>query len=403
MSFLNNNNFCRWGDVIHENPQMDESATPTVLEDWTPDDIAPIGDNESEWSYIGGYAAIINGATESTKGLSQIVSIQEGRKYMINWTLKENLYGDTDFYLYAISGDLATQILVERIGGTGDVIFQYEFEADRNYNKILACAVAVSGSGISAYIKNLLFTDIGSCNYAAPLLKGDTLSIFGNVELDDSVIAFSGLKLGLWKIDEGLYLQDISSLNQNVISGNLYSFYVDEWSVPVLPKGLFSFVLYDDTNYGVETMIYYWSNVFNKRSVTGLTSMIKYRNSADTLGYQYASYPSFYNQFRVDLWAGRSNFPENITGYETYNGGFIKTKSDITKLREFETRFFDEGAHEAFAAMLAHSEVLIDDVEHKKTNDGDYSISWSDDDDNKIGNGSVNLLIVDYSSAIKIC
>jgi hypothetical protein len=53
--------------------------------------------------------------------------------------------------------------------------------------------------------------------------------------------------------------------------------------------------------------------------------------------------------------------------------------------------------------MLAHSEVLIDDVEHKKTNDGDYSIAWSDDDDNKIGNGSVNLLIVDYSSAIKIC
>jgi hypothetical protein len=72
-------------------------------------------------------------------------------------------------------------------------------------------------------------------------------------------------------------------------------------------------------------------------------------------------------------------------------------------LIEFQTRFFDEAANEAFFSMLAHSEIYIDGVRYKKQPDQSYSISWSDFDDSKIGNGSVNLLRVDYSAAVINC
>ena len=91
-----------------------------------------------------------------------------------------------------------------------------------------------------------------------------------------------------------------------------------------------------------------------------------------------------------------------MKGHETYQGDLIRVKSDIQKLVNFQTRFFDAGAHEAFFSMLGQSNVEIDDIEYKKGEES-YDIEWSEDDDNQIGNGIVNLLEVDYSAAIKTC
>jgi hypothetical protein len=241
--------------------------------------------------------------------------------------------------------------------------------------------------------------NIETCYYSLPLYATDALSIFGNFVLDNTSVPFSTLKLGLYS-DElaSIYLEDIVNLNQIAISGNDYSFYTDEWTVPVLANDNYRFVLYT----GVST-IYYYSNTFIKEESTNYTSKVKYKNGPDALGYLYSSVPAFYNQFRIDLWTGRPNYTENARGYETYEGDFIKTKSDITKLVEFETRFFDEGSHEAFSSMLAHSEIYIDDIQYKRAQSGSYQIAWHDFDDRIIATGGVNLLEVDYSKSIESC
>lgn len=244
------------------------------------------------------------------------------------------------------------------------------------------------------------FTSIPTCYHALPLYEADGINIFVNYVFDDAVVPFSGLKVGLYSDKlEAIYLRDISTINQIVLTGDEYSIYFDEWVVPVLFEGNYRFVLYTD---GPETILYY-SNAFRKVSNTDYTSWVKYKNSNSTLDYLYESVPSFYNEFRIDLYTGRPSFNENVRGHETYEGDFLQVKSDIQKTIDFETRFMDDGAHEAFFSMLSHSEVLIDDIQYKKTQKQGYEITWSEDDDNKIGTGNINLLRVDYSAAIKNC
>ncbi len=238
----------------------------------------------------------------------------------------------------------------------------------------------------------------GECYYAMPLYAGDDISIFVNFELDDYLLPFSGLKLGLWNEDLGIYLEDIATLNQIVISGDIYSVYADTWVVPELAPLNYRFVLYS----GAST-IHYYSNTFSKINVTGHTAIIKYNHIVNALDYRYEDAVTFYNQYRIDLRIGSPTYNENVKGYETYEGDVINVKSDIQKLVKFSTRFFDEGTHEAFFSMLAHSEILIDGVEYKKGQDSSYEISWPDSDYNKIANGEVNLLKVDYSEAVKSC
>lgn len=240
---------------------------------------------------------------------------------------------------------------------------------------------------------------IEECNYALPLFQGDSINMFMNFVLDNTVVPFANLKLGLWSSDLGIYLGTIVALNQIVISGNNYSFYADEWTVPALPRNEnFRFVLFN-----APSTILYYSNSFRVVNNTDYTSVVRYRNSNDALGYLYEDVPSFYNEFRADVWTGRPNYNENVRGYETYEGGFIQVKSDVQKLRTFETRFFDEIAHEAFFSMISQSEFYIDEILYKKQSDQSYDIAWSDDDDNKIGNGAVSLLVDDYSAAVINC
>ena len=181
------------------------------------------------------------------------------------------------------------------------------------------------------------FTSVQTCYYALPLYEGDGINIFGNFVLDNSVVPFSGLKFGLYSDElEGIYLHDISTINQLIISGNNYSIYMNEWIVPLLFDGNYRFVLYTD---GPETILYY-SNAFRKVSNTQYTSWVKYRNAENTLNYLYESVPSFYNEFRVDLWTGRPTFNENAKGYDTYEGDFIQVKADIQKIIEFSNEVF---------------------------------------------------------------
>lgn len=239
---------------------------------------------------------------------------------------------------------------------------------------------------------------IETCYYALPLVEGDSMGIFSNFILDNAVNPFADLKVGLWSKNLGIYIPDIA---KSIILSNLpdYQWYIDGWSVPILPKNEnYRFVMYN-----APSTILFYSNSFRFVNNTDYTSVVRYRNANDALGYLYETATTFFNEFRVDVWTGRPNYPENVRGYETYEGGFIQVKSDIQKLRTFETRYLDEVSHEAFSSMLTQSEFYIDEIRYKKQSDQSYDIAWSEGDDSKIGMGAVSLLVNDYSAAVINC
>jgi hypothetical protein len=156
-------------------------------------------------------------------------------------------------------------------------------------------------------------------------------------------------------------------------------------------------VLYEDTE-----NVHFISNVFRYTATTSDTSIIKYRNTKNTLGYQYETATAFYNQFRIDLWRGLSNWPNTSRGYETYEGDFIRTKTDIQKQTEFRLPHMNESAMEAFISAFLHDEVYIDDVEYIKPDGQNLSITWSEDEI-RIGTGVINLQEISFSKSIESC
>ena len=403
MAFLNTNNFCKWLDPVNTIEfTKDGSFAKTDAPDWNLSDDAVIGNSEVAFAWDPSSGGILKAddLTQTffdSKGLSQSLNIKKGNIYCFDTHLHNGRASETIFYFYFVSGN--NNQLVKTIVTNNDTEF-YKFfiKADSNYSKVMV-VIRNAGDMILTDVRDLKIYEFDECFYSLPLYKGDGLNIFVNAVLDNTVDVFSQLKVGLWN-ENGIYLRDIANLNQIVISGDNYSMYLDEWIVPDLPSGIFRFIIYDDS--GGFDLELYLSNSFQEISNKNYTSWIKYNNAVDTLNYLYSDVPSFYNEFRIDLWTGRPNYNDNVKGYETYEGDLIEVKRDIQKRIEFQTRFFDEGAHEAFFAMLGHSSIEIDGIIYKK-GEQSYDIAWSEDDDNKIGNGIVNLLVEDYSAAIKTC
>lgn len=403
MAFLNRNNFCRWFDPTNTNEfttdgDFANAVSTSDLPNWSFIDDANIGNSEQEWEWDSPLNGLVNCKDLSqtffdSKGLSQSVDVRKDKIYCFDTKLHNGRASDTTFYFY-----LGTQLVRSIVLNNATEAHKFYVKADNNYNYVMVVAINDSDM-LTVQMQWMRVYEFDECFYTVPLLKNDGLNIFVNAVLDNTIDVFSQLKVGLWH-NNSMYLRDITTLNQIVISGDSYSMYLDEWIVPPLPIGNFRFIIYDDSD-GFDLELYL-SNSFQKVPNKNYTSWIKYNNAADTLNYLYESAPSFYNEFRIDLWTGRPNFNENVKGYETYEGDLIRVKSDIQRLVEFQSRFFDEAAHEALFSMLGHSSIEIDGIEYKK-GEQSYEITWSEDDDNKIGNGIINLLEVDYSAAIKTC
>ena len=403
MAFLNRNNFCTFFDPTNtpeftNDGDFANGVSATDLPGWNMVDDANIGSSQEDWVWDSSSGGLVNcidltSTNFDSKGLSQSLNIKKNKIYCFDVNIQASNLADTTFYFY-----LGTQLVRSIVNVNTDDDHKFYAKADSNYNSAMVVARNDSDQ-LHVQIEWFKVYEFDECFYSIPLLENDGLNIFVNAVLDNTVDVFSQLKVGLWN-DNGMYLPDITDLNQLVISGDSYSMYLDEWIVPDLPPGEFRFIIYDDS--GGFNLELYLSNPFQEIANKNYTSWIKYNNAVDTLSYLYEDVPSFYNEFRIDLWTGRPNYNENVKGYETYEGDLIRVKSDIQRRVEFQTRFFDENAHEAFFAMLGHSSIEIDGIEYKKGEES-YDIAWSEDDGNKIGNGIVNLLEVDYSAAIKTC
>jgi len=392
-------NFCEFKELIESNSlvQNGDISSDTY---WTIDDTSPVGANEQAWSYNAGtYQNSDALITDWTNGLSQSVNIKANKKYLFDLVLQGSGVNDVTFYVLLVDGSNYVTAHTQIVNNETKYI-QFNYTPANNYDKIMLVAHN-SGGGASfvcrvysfnIYDYELLFNN--DCSYALPLVEDDVVKGYTNFDIDDNDYAFSSLKLGLYS--NGFYLYDIATLNQVVVSGDIYNVHF-EWTVPVLPKGNYRFVLYEDTE-----DIHYISNSFRYTANKTDTAIIKYRNTKNTLGYLYETATTYYNQYRIDFYRGKPLFPTNSQGYSTYDGGFITTKSDIQKQIEYVLPFASEEILEALNGALLHDEFYIDSVEFEKPNGENVAIAYSEDD-LKIGTGTVNLREVSYSNSIESC
>jgi hypothetical protein len=383
-------NFLEFNDLSASLVSNGDISSDTA---WIVNDTAPIGDNDDAWAYSTQTYQTEAFGGDWTNGLSQEVTIKKNTEYLFKVQIQSGNANDVKFYVLLVSGSNYVT-LHEEIINNETKFAAFNYKPTSNYEKIMVVAFNEGGGG--TFIGRVLDFNVYklACDYAMPLIAEDVVKGYTNFDIDDTVIPFADLKLGLF--DDSFYLYDIATLTQVVVSGDIYNVHF-EWTVPVLPKGNFRFVLYEDTN-----EVHYISNVFRYTANDLHTSIIKYRNTKNTLDYEYETATTFYNQFRIDLWEGRANWPEKSRGYETYEGGFIRTKSDIQKEREFKYSFASEGVLEAFTSALLHDEVYLDDIEFIKADGQSLTIEWGQDE-LEIGTGTISLQEVSYSKSIESC
>lgn len=109
------------------------------------------------------------------------------------------------------------------------------------------------------------------------------------------------------------------------------------------------------------------------------TKVVKFKHSQDAFGFEYSENPTFYQQFRLELYFGRIiKFPLIEKVYRQQDGNFRNQNISIDKQYTLKTGYFDENTHKALGVALKHSDMYIDEV--KFFNQGEYSIDGDDDD-----------------------
>jgi len=402
MAYINGNNFIQWEAFVSqlENQEFDGS-----LDSWTNVDHPELGAGGDAFVYDSNWGAAAAGLPDFSQGLQQSVTIEKDGIYQIEMDSR-NCAGVpsnvVEVWFMDDSGNSQKTVMGTTAGSTRDT-FTKTVVADADYTKIIFAAYTSPTGNVCFTCSFFRFKKISNeCFYALPLYKNDEIKHLCNYVFDEYEEPFGLSKLGLYDVaNNQIYLRDIATLNYIELGGDNYTFYFEYTIPPSMIYDEIRFVIYKDWTGSDE--IIYLSNLFQFISNTENTSLIKYTNSKNALDYYYESLASFYNQFRVDMHKGRPQFRQQTIGYETYEGKTINTRTNIQKPVMFETRFLDEAAHEAMFAVFQHSEFYIDGVRYEKPNGSEYEITWSEFDDNKIGNGSIELNLYSYSKAIKNC
>lgn len=109
------------------------------------------------------------------------------------------------------------------------------------------------------------------------------------------------------------------------------------------------------------------------------TKVVKFKGLKDCYGFKYIDNPSFYQQFRLELYFGRiPKFPLIEKVYRQQDGNYRNQSVSIDSQLTLKTGYFDRTAHVGLAVALKHSDVYLDDV--KYFNQGEYEIDGDDDD-----------------------
>ena len=223
------------------------------------------------------------------------------------------------------------------------------------------------------------------------LVEGDTLSHYANLDTLESSANFASWRLDLLNgSDRSIFLSNIATINQDIISGSDYRFYFS-FTVPSgLTDGSDYWLAIIDTA-DSDQVVYVWDFLEGRSSKAG-TRKIKYRNDKNILNYNYEDNPSFYNEYRISITAFGQQNPVVLTGYEKVNGSFQSVRATKGINKRYVTIAYNEQDHEAFSNAIIHNDFNIyEDGSYREYSKGQeaYTVDWLDE--YPLGHGDVIL------------
>lgn len=228
---------------------------------------------------------------------------------------------------------------------------------------------------------------------------GSTYAFYNNSETLETSDSFNYAGLDLVHADTFIQVvEDVAPLSKDILTGG-YRWYVEDFDFPVVDQGCYRFIVLDlaDAN------VLYISEPFDVvSSAEGLT-YFKFRNEKNILNYGYEALPSFYNKTHIELFKRKPLRPTTTQGYVLSTGSFKRVRTLLTKTWEFITGWFDTNEHDAFQAIIIHSDLqIIIDGTWTPLNlpeGSEYTLDWQDN--YEFIQASVRLQINDKSSSNK--
>jgi hypothetical protein len=196
--------------------------------------------------------------------------------------------------------------------------------------------------------------------YKLPVFEGDVINFFINSPAEITGLVTTDLALGIFSCGE-LIAANVGTLSYYTgetgikIHGSI--------TIPVLYPGIYNYIIYNT----VTMALVYISNpieLINDVSIQ-YTSMIKYRNKRNILGFNYVELPAFYNTVRVHVSLTDEQTTEDISEYNDVNYNIITPKLVIRKEHTLEIDYIDSNSHDALHLALRHTEVYLDDMRIK--------------------------------------
>jgi len=164
----------------------------------------------------------------------------------------------------------------------------------------------------------------------------------------------------------------IAALNEVAVTGGV-RFRIDfTMPTPSGGNGYYRFMIWNT----VSTEVKFISNpvrVTSQLCDIAYTSTVQYSSPNNIFNYDYEQDPQIETILRIEVNLTDTQFPDEQEEYKELSTGLKKRySSELDKVYELETYYFDDAAHEAFAVMLQHEDLIMNDVPIVK--DGDYSV-----------------------------
>jgi hypothetical protein len=191
--------------------------------------------------------------------------------------------------------------------------------------------------------------------YKPPIFEGDVINFFINMQSDFVGLDTTSLALGMFRAGE-LVATNIGALNYLSVAGGVKI--SGTIAIPSLCDGTYNYIIYNTTNMDL-VFISNPMELINDVSIQ-YTSMLKFRNKADVLGWNYFAEPSFYNTVRIHALLVDEQTTEETSEYNDVNYNIITPKIVLRKEHTLEIDYLDSISHDAFHVALRHSEVYLD-------------------------------------------
>lgn len=196
-------------------------------------------------------------------------------------------------------------------------------------------------------IPRIFVKDLGAC-YPILLYPGERTSFYLNFNLDVNYTFTVFLMQDNVKVGSSL-----CTLTQLTISTGVYEYY-GQFTCPSVANGYYRLGLYS----GSDLMAV--SNVLEVTRDISKSVYVRFRHGKQMYGYNYNLIPSFYNEFRLNIYEADKQVDYNMDQYRSVSSNKLRNyDKHVDRFWKFETYYFDEGAHEACEIMIAHDEIYI--------------------------------------------